>query len=108
MGRAAALLLIFLLRHLRSEGAEEGAAVKKARAQPGGEELRPPAAEDGGQQAATGLPLSFLSPSVLQALELGKAIPAWIDRKKGAFSLKPEEILDLFCAEELTMRRIAL
>ncbi|CAB3380432.1 Hypothetical predicted protein, partial [Cloeon dipterum] len=57
------------------EGAEEGAAVKKARAQPGGEELRPPAAEDGGQQAATGLPLSFLSPSVLQALELGKAIP---------------------------------
>ncbi|XP_059475093.1 uncharacterized protein LOC132196446 [Neocloeon triangulifer] len=81
MGRAAALLVIFLLCHLRSEGAEEGAPVKKARApaQPGGEELGTKSAtarphdDDDGQQSH--LPASFLSPSVLQALELGKAIP---------------------------------
>jgi len=67
-----------------AEGAEEGAPVKKARApaQPGGEELltknRPVAQEeeedpDDAHQAQ--VPAGFLSPSVLQALELGKAIP---------------------------------
>jgi hypothetical protein len=69
-----------------AEGAEEGAPVKKARApaQPGGEELptksasgRPSAAADDQDEDEDvhHVPASFLSPSVLQALELGKAIP---------------------------------
>lgn len=76
-----------------AEGAEEGAPVKKARApaQPGGEELptksgaaghRPRAVhqeeeDDGEDEDAPqpNVPAGFLSPSVLQALELGKAIP---------------------------------
>jgi hypothetical protein len=77
-----------------AEGAEEGAPVKKARApaQPGGEELptkssaagyRPRAVhqeeeaeeEDEDAPQESNVPAGFLSPSVLQALELGKAIP---------------------------------
>jgi hypothetical protein len=94
-GRPGSFHFLFACPLTFAEGAEEGAPVKKARApaQPGGEELptkssaaghRPRAVhqeeeaeEDDDEDAPqeSNVPAGFLSPSVLQALELGKAIP---------------------------------